>query len=386
MKKNKLILTLSLAAVLLFGACGGDTPTSVHPDDLAEPIGGESTSPEETPTAPDEGTASEIPPTEGLVRSALTHEWVDEAIAASRPIAAMYPTNVESLPQYNIGQAGVLYEAMEEGNISRQMAVIENWQDLELIGNLRSSRDYYAYWCLEWDAYLVHWGGPYYLLEPLNNYEIDNLTGAAIAAGAASPPAYGSSAFYRWPKGSAPSIHNGFTDGPSLVAAINSVGYQTEHHDFYDSDHFNFMPSDEINTLADASGSFSVTSIDLSDIFPYSESAFEYDEESGTYLKFIHGSEQMDAATNEQLAFTNVIVQLTAWGYQEDHKYIHFDVVDSNKSGYYFTQGRGIKITWTKADAYSPTKYYDMNGNEIQLNTGHTYIAIAQDDRNVIYK
>lgn len=387
MKKNKFILALSLASVLLFSACGGDTQTSVHPDDLAEPIGGESTVPDETQTEPaQDDVLTDIPPAEGLVHSALTNEWIDQAVADSRPIAAMYPTNKESLPQYNISQAGVLYEAMEEGNISRQMAVIEDWQDLELIGNLRSSRDYYAYWCLEWDAFLVHWGGPYYLLEPLTKYEIDNLTGAAIAAGSASPPAYGSSAFYRWPRGAAPSIHNGFTDGPSLSAAINTVGYQTEHHNFFNSNHFNFAPMTEINTLEDASGSFSATSIDLSKIFPYSESAFKYDEASGTYLKSIHGAAQMDAATDEQLAFTNVIVQLTRWGYQQDNKYIYFEVIDSNQSGYYFTQGRGIKITWSKADAYSPTKYYDMNGNEIQLNTGHTYIAIAQEGRDVIYE
>lgn len=387
MKKNKSILALSLAVVLLFSACGGDTPTSVHPDDLAEPIGGESTVPDETPAVPDgEDTMTDIPPAEGLVHSALTNEWIDQAVADSRPIAVMYPTNKESLPQYNISQAGVLYEAMEEGNISRQMAVIEDWQELELIGNIRSSRDYYAYWCNEWDAILVHWGGTFYLLEALLEMNMDNLTGAAIAAGEATPPAYGSSAFYRWPRGSAPSIHNGFTDGPSLVAAINTVGYDTEHHTFYQSNHFSFMPMTEINTLEDASGSFSATSIDLSKIFPYSQSAFEYDEESGTYLKSMHGAAQMDAATNEQLAFTNIIVQSTAWDYRPDNKYIYFDCVDSKQSGYYFTQGRGIQITWTKEDTQSPTRYYDTSGNEIQLNTGHTYIAIAQEGRDVIYK
>lgn len=388
MKRNKSILALSLASVLLLSACGGDTQTSVHPEELGQPIGGTETTPAETApeTTPETDAASDVPPAEGMVHSALTNEWIDEEVANSRPIAVMYPTNKESLPQYNIGEAGVLYEAMEEGNISRQMAVLEDWEDYELIGNIRSSRDYYAYWCLEWDAYLVHWGGTFYLLEVLLDHDIDNLTGAAIAAGDATPPAYGSSAFYRWPRGSAPSIHNGFTDGASLAAAINSVGYQTEHHAFYDSEHFRFMPMDEINTLEDADGSFSATSIDLSDIFPYSESAFEYDEESGTYLKSIHGSAQMDAATDKQLAFTNVIVQSTTWDYRPDNKYIYFNVVDSNQSGYYFTQGRGIKITWTKKDAESPTRYYDMDGNEIQLNTGHTYIAIAQDGRDVIYE
>ena len=42
--------------------------------------------------------------------------------------------------------------------------------------------------------------------------------------------------------------------------------------------------------------------------------------------------------------------------------------------------GLGVKfpITWTKTSDYAPTKYYDMNGDEIVLNTGKTYIAVAQ--------
>ena len=384
MKKNKLILALSLVAVLLLGACGGDKETSVHPDDLAEPIGGESTVSDEPETTPEEEVPAEVPPAEGLVRSDLTHEWIDEALAASRPIAVMYPTDKAAQPQYNISQADVLYEAMEEGDISRQMALIQDWQDLERIGNIRSSRDYYAYWCLEWDAYLVHWGGPYYLVEPLLAYDINNLTGCAITAGVASPPANGAGAFYRW--GSAAAPHNGFTDGPSLVNALSKLDYPSEHHDFYVADHFNFVPMDGLNTLEDANGSFSATSIDLSKIFPVSKSALKYDEESCTYLKSMHKEAQIDAATDEQLAFTNVIVQFTTWGYQQDSKYIYFNVIDSKQSGYYFTQGRGIPITWTKADAYSPTRYYDMDGNEIQLNTGRTYIAIAQEGRDVIYE
>ena len=34
-------------------------------------------------------------------------------------------------------------EIMEEGEMSRQMAIIDNWQGLDRIGNIRSCRDYY---------------------------------------------------------------------------------------------------------------------------------------------------------------------------------------------------------------------------------------------------
>ncbi len=388
MKKNKLFLLLSLSAVLLLGGCGGNDKTPVRPSDLATTVTPSTEAPTETTaesTVPEE-TLSDLPPEEGMVHSALTNEWVDEEVAASRPIAVMFPTDRGSQPQYGIGLAGVLYECMEEGEMSRQMGIIEDWQDLELIGNIRSARDYYAYWSMEWDSFFVHWGGPFYLVDVVKRSDVHNLSGCGIGAGDVTAPATGSEAFYRYPKGSSPTIHNGFTDGPSLVAVIDKLGYETEHRDkYYEPDHFNFALMTEPNTLEDASDSFEANEIDLSKIFTTTKSSFEYDEESGTYLKYLYGEPQIDELTGEQLAFSNVIIQDTYWEYRPDNKYLVFQVHDSGRSGYYFTQGRGIKITWTKEDDYSPTRYYDMDGNEIELNTGHTYIGIAQEGRNVIY-
>ena len=58
-------------------------------------------------------------------------------------------------------------------------------------------------------------------------------------------------------------------------------------------------------------------------------------------------------------------------------------MVDNTMDGYYFTKGKAIHVTWQKASDYAPTRYFDDNGNEIQLNTGKTYIAIAQAGRAV---
>lgn len=389
MKKTKLFLLLSLSACLIFGGCGKEEEP-FRPGDLVE-TDDVSTSAETTPAETDsqqtvpEETPSDTPPEEGMVHSVLTNEWIDEEVANSRPIAVMYPTDRGSQPQYGIGLAGVLYECMEEGGMSRQMGIIEDWQDLEQIGNIRSCRDYYAYWSMEWDSFLVHWGGPFYLVDVVKRDDVNNLTACSVGAGDIVAPAVGSGAFYRSDPDN-PSIHNGYTNGPKLSAAIDKLGYQTTHRDeYYNPNHFNFAPMTETNTLEDAAGSFEATKVDLSKIFPTTKSSFEYDEESGTYLKYLYGSPQVDELTGEQLSFANIIVQDTYWEYRPDNKYLIFRVHDSGRSGYYFTQGRGIKITWEKKNDYEPTRYYDMAGNEIQLNTGHTFIAVAQAGREPIY-
>ena len=42
-------------------------------------------------------------------------------------------------------------------------------------------------------------------------------------------------------------------------------------------------------------------------------------------------------------------------------------------------KGKGIHVTWEKTSDYGATRYYDDDGNEIQLNTGKTMICIVQD-------
>lgn len=388
MKKAKMLFFLVLTAALTLGGCGESNPSQpvIHPNDIATPMT-ESSLPEET--APEDGSGEkneDIPPEEGMVRSNLTGLWVDATVADSRPIAVMFPTDKGSQPQYSIGAAGILYECMEEGGVSRQMGIIEDWQGMERIGNIRSSRDYYGYWSMEWDAFLVCWGGPFYLADLANRSEFDYLAGASIGVPEKNAPALGSEAFWRSdPKN--PTIHNGYTDGESLSKAINKLGFETDHREkYYEGDHFQFASFSNPNTLENSPNSFDASTIDLSKVFGTTRSSLEYNEEEGVYYKTLHGDDQMDKVTGEQLTFTNVIVQNTYWEYQVDGKYLAFQCIDNTNDGYFFTKGKGIHISWEKTSDYSATRYYDDNGKEIQLNPGKTYIAVAQEGKTVIYE
>ena len=110
-----------------------------------------------------------------------------------------------------------------------------------------------------------------------------------------------------------------------------------------------------------------------------------YNPTDGMYYKNLHGTAQVDGLTGTQLKFANVIVQNTNWAQASpfDTKYLAFGMVDTTMDGYYFTKGKAIHVTWQKTSDYAPTRYFDDNGNEIQMNTGKTYIAIAQAGRAV---
>ena len=75
-----------------------------------------------------------------LPRSPLTGKVMDEELLKQRPLAFMYPINQQAQPQYGLDRVDVFYEIMEEGNMSRQMGILQDWQDLDRIGNVRSIR------------------------------------------------------------------------------------------------------------------------------------------------------------------------------------------------------------------------------------------------------
>lgn len=62
--------------------------------------------------------------------------------------------------------------------MTRLMAVFKDWKNIERIGNIRSCRDYYVYWAKEWDAIYCHIGGPFYILNAINDPTTNNITGA----------------------------------------------------------------------------------------------------------------------------------------------------------------------------------------------------------------
>ena len=53
------------------------------------------------------------------------------------------------------------------------------------------------------------------------------------------------------------------------------------------------------------------------------------------------------------------------------------------KDGYYITNGKAIKITCEKTSRSAQTVYKDLNGNEINVNDGNTYVQICPIDSNV---
>jgi hypothetical protein len=238
-RKSVLLLTSVVLAAMLLGGCGKEDESanaSILDDIEEETVEAEEPEVvEETETEAEE--EEEIP--EGMYRSELTNEWIDESLKNQRPIAAMVDNEKTALPHFGLSDADVVYEIMnstKNGRITRLMAVVKDWGKIEQLGSIRSTRPTNILLAAEWNAVLCHDGGPFYIDPYLaNDYS-----------------AHFSGGFDRVNNGKAREFTEYICTG-NLDSKFGSSNYSTEYDKFYagkdveDYQHFNF--SDDELTL-----------------------------------------------------------------------------------------------------------------------------------------
>ena len=379
--KCKAILAICLSGLLLLSGCGPRDQNTEHTPEHFQTEYQES-----DPTDPSAETEisdpAELknPEEQGMVRSILTNEWVTQEVASIRPIAVIIPNEARAIPHFNLSEASVLYETKVEGSMSRMMGIFEDWEKLERLGNVRSLRSYFAYWAFEWDAIIVHYGGPYFIYDLLEQDGTENIDGMKEEDG---------NAFFRTLDRDAP--HNAYTSGARLLSSIQKDGYSLSYRSVTEKKHFQFNQDGTSNDLSQYGDSAQVaTFIDMTAAFPLTRCYFDYNEEDELYYRYQYLSggvdgPHMDGATGEQLCFSNILVQRIR---QEDigKGYLAMQCHDTTKDGWFFTRGKGIHVTWKKISDYGATKFYDDNGKEITLNDGKTMILVIRDSDNFTYR
>ena len=302
---------------------------------------------------------------EGMVRSKLTGEWIDEAVGNLRPYAIMINNIINANPQSGLSEAAIIYEALAEGGITRFLAIYDDLYDeegnlIEKIGSCRSARHYYASFADEYDAIFVHYGETKYATSKIKQLGLDTLSGLT---------GIGTTVFYE--DNSKPAPHHIYTSGEGILAGTQKKGYRTEYNDGYEG-HFQFYTED---TDLDSTLDVNKLTLKYSNFKPY----FVYDEETKLYQRYQFGDEHIDATTGEQLTFKNIIVQFVNEYNKDKNGYQTMDIENNKGEGYYITNGQAIPITWKKNESSKKMRYYNQAGEELVINPGKTFISIFPD-------
>lgn len=318
--------------------------------------------------------------------SYLTGLPISEEIANSRPLAVMFNNKEEGCPQSGIADAALVYEAPVEGRITRLMGIYDDYRNLEKVGSIRSSRDYFVYFAMEYDAIYAHFGqATPYVGDLLNSDKVDNISGAV--AGIKQPA---TNTFYRSNDRKAP--HNVYFSSESLQKDIDKFEYRTQLKDDYTAK-FQFgdgLTEDNLTYAEDATVIYpGGKTSDRPNGFSYVEARFEYNEEDGLYYRYQYGEEHIDELTGEQLAYSNIIFQYCHGEVRDKEDYLAFGCHgDEDRMIRVFTQGKMVPGTWSRASDEVPATYLDYYGDPIVLSPGKTWICIIWDEfrDDVVYE
>jgi hypothetical protein len=370
MKKKSVISMLAIAMTASsLTACGSKSASTTEPAteiNFAD-IAGTTDEVKETEAATETETATEVETEEesheGMYRSELTNEWIDESLQNQRPIAVMVDNEKTALPHYGLTEADVVYELMNStanNRITRLMCIVKDWGSIEQFGSIRSTRPTNIMLAAEWNAVLCHDGGPYYIDEWIAKSYSANFSGG----------------FSRISNGKSYEFTEYICAG-DLESKFSSSKYTTEYNSYYQGAHYQFSNT-EID-LGENSSSIDCTEIALP--FPHNSSTLKYNESTGTYDYYEYGSAHTDPQhDNAQLTFKNLLIQNTTFSQLDDNGYLIYNAIGSGDA-YYITDGKAVPVKWIKSGESDRTIYLDLEtGDEIELNTGKTYVALVPSD------
>ena len=337
--KKKIVIMLLLLCTLLTG-CGKDTYGPVKPGEA--------------------GNKDNKDNNEPVVNQKIK---IVDVNSKSRPVAVMINNLSAARPvQSGVMDAYIVYEIIVEGGITRYMAVYKD-KDTAKIGTVRSSRDYYLDYALENDAIYVHFGWSPQAQELIGKLGVNNINGLY------------DDAFWRDNPMNLAYEHTAYTSMDKIMKVAKNKGYRlTSEKDLllnYSVDEVS-IENEESSLKADN------VSIRYSNAVTTS---YKYNPTDKLYYRSVNGSVQKDYITKKQYTTKNIIISYVDNGnISNDNKgRQELNNIGTGK-GYYITDGYSIPITWTKTSRNEQTVYKKLNGEEITVNDGNTFIQIAPKD------
>lgn len=287
-----------------------------------------------------------------------------EAIG-KRPVAVMVNNVTAALPQYGVEAADVIFEIVVEYDLTRFMALYGDYTQVPEICSVRSCRKYFPIMSQGFDAVYVHWGMTSAILDDVNAMGLTRYDGMVNTGGLYGRDQSRLDAGYALE-------HTSYFDGTGLSNVMVERGERTDLLEDKKTPAFLFNGLDE-SVRPDGK---ECNEVEIQ--FGAVTANLVYDEESNTYLKEFDGNPQIDGRTNNQLAFTNVFVLETEVSIDPAtgvHKYFDW-TGGGNSKGYYVSNGAVQEIKWSKESQTDYLKFYTLDGEELPINRGKSYIAI----------
>lgn len=353
-----LALLLALLMLAALAGCGGKG------EELPEDGGETAEPPEESGEGDGEDPEEEIPPAPVYVRNPLTGEdTLLDSAALLRPLAVSVSNYRFSWPQSGINAADIVVEMEGEARETRLLCLYADASGSGKIGPVQPTFNQFLGASAQWQPLYLHYGYPadydQTLLDSYDNIDGEQVPGVVTV----------DEERHNDPDRAFIIDYCRYADGSKAVA--NAPVYAGAA-----TDAFNFSETEVLPGGGEATQVWALFS-------SFYDCDLRYDAESGRYLKFQFLQTQEDAAAGDrQIGFDNAFLLFGNFSYDPDEsgadRRVNIDF-KSGGTGYYFYGGRYEEIRWSKDGADAPFSLKKLDGGELEVNKGKSYIALLEN-------
>lgn len=275
--------------------------------------------------------------------SQLTGTEVEKDVSEEPILGVMIENSEEARPQSGLDNAGIVFETVTEGGITRYLLLFQENKP-EQLGPVRSVRPAFVDWAMGFDASIAHVGGSELalkMIEDRGGEEAKDMN-----------EFFHADSFFRNPSREAP--HDAYAKSAALVALQKELEHKTSE--------FDEIP--RTDGTASASPTASTITLQFSD--PIFGAAFTFDPSKNSYTRSLGGIPHLDANTSAPITVRNLIV------FKQD--------IQSGSTGKgtatLFKDGVSQDINWEQTSYTSRIKFTDKTGTEVALNRGDTWISV----------
>lgn len=301
----------------------------------------------------------QVPPPPKYYSPLTGLQVTDEAATKQQVTGIMIENSPDARPQSGIKDAGVVYEAIAEGGITRFLCIYQQ-EKPQLIGPVRSVRPYYVDWIAPYDAAVAHIGGSYNALQEVRNgtyKDIDQFFNAG--------------AYWRATDRYAP--HNVYTSFQRLDILNSSKGYTSSN--FTGFPRKDDAPAKQPNASA----------INVNISSGLYNSSYQYEPATNSYVRSQGGAAHTDREAGQVKPKVVIVIKVnTVLGFEDGWRE-QMTTIGSG-AAYIFQDGTVTEGTWTKAGKRDQITFTAADGKPVALNAGQTWITAIPTDRSVSWQ
>jgi len=298
-------------------------------------------------------------PKPAVYYSPLTGLKVASKAATTQPVTAiMIENSPDARPQSGIKDAGVVFEAIAEGGITRFLTLHQQDKP-QLIGPVRSLRMYYVDWLAPFNASVAHVGGSAAALAEVRNgryRDIDQFFNGG----------------YYWRASDRYAPHNVYTSFAKLDALNKAKGYTSSRFT-------GFVRTDEKPASTPTASKITINFNSYASLY---NTSYTYDKKTNSYKRFLAGQPHKDREKGQITPKVVIALKVNESTILEDGYRESISAIGSG-SAVIFQNGTATKAIWHKSSRGKQLTFTSKS-KAVPLARGQTWIAAVPNGKGTV--